>query len=236
VGIPGSGKTRAALALEAAGFVRVNQDELGNRKKCEAAVVAALRRGRSVVVDRCNADVAQRLTWATLANAARVRAVALELTPPLELCLERAAAREGHPTLSSEEAPGVVRKFAADFVAVDRRREGFSAVLRASADADADAVVVALGDAPADGPARADLEAWEWKGVEAAQGEIQLQQQQRQRELREKQLRRAAALAAAVGSGGVGRGGALWFGGRGAPLQMRGGPMQMQQQQWQQQQ
>ena len=228
VGIPGSGKTRAALALEAAGFVRVNQDELGNRKKCESAVVDALKAGRSVVVDRCNADVSQRLTWATLANAARVRAVALELTPPLELCLERAEVRDDHPTLSKEDVPRVVRKFAADFIAVDRRREGFSAVLRPVGDADADAVVAALGNAPTDGPPRADLEAWEWKGVDAARVEIEQQQQQR-RELRERQLRRA-----------MGRGG--WVSGRGPPYQLQQQwqpqqqqwrPQQQQQQQWQ---
>ena len=234
VGIPGSGKTRAATTLEAAGFLRISQDQLGNRKKCEAAVAAALKAGRSVVVDRCNADASQRLTWATLANAARVRAVALELTPPLEQCLERATARDDHPTLSKEEAPGVVRKFAADFVAVDRRREGFSAVLRASEDADADAVVAALGNAPTDGPARADLESWEWKGVEAAQVEIQLQQQQRQQELREKQLRRGGG---GGGSGGRGGGGGAWVGGggRGGPPHMRG-PLPPHQMQWQPQQ
>ncbi len=43
--------------------MRVNQDDLGSRVKCEVAARAALLSNRDVVVDRCNFDVAQRKTW-----------------------------------------------------------------------------------------------------------------------------------------------------------------------------
>ncbi len=63
VGMPGSGKSTAAKQLAERGWARVNQDEMGTRKVCEARLEDALRAGRSVVVDRCNFDYQQRHVW-----------------------------------------------------------------------------------------------------------------------------------------------------------------------------
>jgi predicted kinase len=60
VGIPGSGKSTIANELVAMGWERVNQDDLGSRRVCETRMEDALKRGKSVVVDRCNFDISQR--------------------------------------------------------------------------------------------------------------------------------------------------------------------------------
>jgi len=66
-GLPGSGKSYLANKLQqSSGYVRVwaglsiffdnfqvNQDELGNRYKCEQKAKSSLDSGRSVVIDRC---------------------------------------------------------------------------------------------------------------------------------------------------------------------------------------
>lgn len=49
-------------------WVRVNQDDLGDRRTCEAAVRTALSQGMNVVVDRQNFDAGQRRTWLEIAN------------------------------------------------------------------------------------------------------------------------------------------------------------------------
>jgi len=49
-------------------FERVNQDELKTRKRCEAVAEAHLKEGKSVIVDRCNFDYQQRLTWIKLGD------------------------------------------------------------------------------------------------------------------------------------------------------------------------
>lgn len=67
MGVPGSGKSTFAKQLIPYGYVRVNQDDLGNRKKCERVAKQALDQGKSVVVDRCNFDFPQRKTWINMA-------------------------------------------------------------------------------------------------------------------------------------------------------------------------
>ena len=69
-----------------------------------------------VIVDRCNADKAQRSWVRAAALQAKASIVALVLTTPLALAAERAALRKGHPTLKSAAlAFNVSLKFAEAF-------------------------------------------------------------------------------------------------------------------------
>ena len=146
IGLPGCGKSHIASLLSAAGYARVSQDELGSRQRCLDAAASALRSGASPVVDRCNHDRVGRSHWVRLAARAGVAAVAVELTPPLQVCVARACARTDHPTLKPCEAEGVVRRFAAEFQAADES-EGFTRVIRAATDEDAERAVGVLGAA-----------------------------------------------------------------------------------------
>lgn len=67
VAAPASGKSRIALMLERDhSYARVNRDELGSMDACLSAARAALREGRSVVVDNVNMNKASRKPWASL--------------------------------------------------------------------------------------------------------------------------------------------------------------------------
>lgn len=89
-----------------------------SEQACEIAAEDALRKGQSVVVDRCNFDYQQRHVWiqmATKFNVARIDAIhfgkrsALLFTEqldsflhadvPVELCKARVLVREDHPTI-----------------------------------------------------------------------------------------------------------------------------------------
>ena len=76
VGMPGSGKsTMAKEKFVRNGFVRVCNDELGNKAKCLKVADAALKAGKSVVVDNTNPDPATRKEWIDLARKHGVRHV-----------------------------------------------------------------------------------------------------------------------------------------------------------------
>lgn len=69
VGLPGAGKSTLADALcrcRPNRYVRVNQDLLGSRSACVAAVQTALADGKCPIVDRCNMSIAQRRVFLDL--------------------------------------------------------------------------------------------------------------------------------------------------------------------------
>jgi predicted kinase len=100
VGLPGSGKTTAALQManwEPPGsWVRVSQDQLRSRARCLRLAASALGAGSSVVVDRTNLTAEQRALWVTLAAEHRVPCHCVEFLVSLEVCAERAAQRSEH--------------------------------------------------------------------------------------------------------------------------------------------
>ena len=94
----------------------MNQDSLGNRRKCERACARAFERGDRVVIDRCNHDRAQRAHWTRiLERAGGGYKVAVWLTTPVDSCVERVLARPVHPTLVGPGADKVVRNFEKSF-------------------------------------------------------------------------------------------------------------------------
>ena len=165
-GLPGSGKSTLAAALAARGWTVVNQDRLGNRKRCERAAAAALAAGDRVVVDRCNHDAAQRSHWLRLlAAGGGGGAYAVWLDAPEDLCVARVLGRVGHRTLPpTPKSAKVVRGFRTSFVAPRADAEGLAAVLRVDA-ADVDGafggvagLAAALDDLPGSWDARDDAD------------------------------------------------------------------------------
>ncbi|KAK4538004.1 hypothetical protein CDCA_CDCA15G4029 [Cyanidium caldarium] len=122
-GLPGSGKSTFARRLvEASGgaWHRISQDELGSRRQCEDAMRALLNQqpAQHIVIDRCNFDQWQRLTWITLAREAKAHPVGVVLfLQSVDDCVERIRSRGAHhPTLVDNEdgeAARVVQSVAA---------------------------------------------------------------------------------------------------------------------------
>ncbi|GAA5993662.1 hypothetical protein JCM10908_000666 [Rhodotorula pacifica] len=103
-GVVGSGKSTLSQAWQRhlPDWVRVNQDDLGDRRTCEAAVRNALARGKNVVVDRQNFDAGQRRTWLEIANEfPGVRAGGMVMGTTKEECRARLLTRTDHPTIDN---------------------------------------------------------------------------------------------------------------------------------------
>ena len=138
-GIPGSGKSTFAKSLETSmpyKFVRINQDDLGNRKRCEDLTRTVLERGQCPVIDRCNFDKVQRDKFIAIArefnnnsnnnnNAiVHVECVVLGIArspqeqqrqgglATVEECIQRCQKRKNHPTLAAKDARSVVTRMA----------------------------------------------------------------------------------------------------------------------------
>ena len=142
-GLPGSGKSSLAAALEKRGWAVVNQDSLGNRRKCERACARAFERGDRVVIDRCNHDRAQRAHWTRiLERAGGGYKVAVWLTTPVDSCVERVLARPVHPTLAGPGAEKVVRNFEKSFD--PPRDDEVDAIIKLAPTEDYDSVAAAL--------------------------------------------------------------------------------------------
>ncbi|EXX58576.1 uncharacterized protein OCT59_022288 [Rhizophagus irregularis] len=100
VGVPGSGKSTFSKKLCQIDHIwfRVNQDDLGSRKACEEILKAQLKKGKNVIVDRCNFDKDQRKTWINIAYHHKLSIDAIILDTPFEICEKRILNREEHPT------------------------------------------------------------------------------------------------------------------------------------------
>jgi predicted kinase len=118
VGIPGSGKSQFASELESKSrkkFVRINQDVLGDRRACEDLARRVLATGKIAVIDRCNFDRDQRVTWTKIAYEMRVQCDCIVFTHSREDCIRRCQKRIGHESIRPHEAVNVVTRMANNF-------------------------------------------------------------------------------------------------------------------------
>lgn len=109
-GTPGSGKSTIAKELYP-NYVRLNQDELGDRQTCINECIKAFTQGKDVIIDRCNINRSQRDHWISLGLNYGVESITcLVLQEDPEECIARIHLRKGHPTIK-------------DDISIDKRRE-----------------------------------------------------------------------------------------------------------------
>jgi atypical dual specificity phosphatase len=113
-GLPGSGKSTISTQLEKLGWIRVSQDDLGGLAFCKDLFEKSIKKGRSVIVDRCNPNDKERKIWILEAKKAGVEkseteCIYFDVSP--EECVKRVKNRKGHPTLSGDNAEEVILSF-----------------------------------------------------------------------------------------------------------------------------
>ena len=130
IGLPGSGKSSFHRARYAGTHVHVSKDLLGTaRRKDEKQmrlVEAALRSGRSVVVDNTNPRRADRAPLIEAAHRLGATATGILVAAPVAQCLRRNEAREG-----KARVPAVAIYVAARKLEPPSREEGFDEVFEA---------------------------------------------------------------------------------------------------------
>lgn len=107
VGIPGSGKSTFAEKLVATNpnrFVRINQDKLKSRKKCEQKCRQALSAGKTVIIDRVNFNEEQRRYFIDIAmefDSCPVDCIFFDYS--MDICITRCETRTFHETLNGSK-------------------------------------------------------------------------------------------------------------------------------------
>jgi len=124
IGLQGSGKSTFARTRLAETHVHVSRDLIGHRKNTgkrqQELIEAALRAGKSVVVDNTNPTAADRQPLIALARTHGARVVGCYFESNLQECLARNRAREGtgrvpdvalHATIKKLERPSLREGF-----------------------------------------------------------------------------------------------------------------------------
>jgi predicted kinase len=132
VGVPGAGKSTLAKT-QFPGYMRVNQDELGDRLACIKAMQKALSEGKDVIVDRTNINKKQRKVFIDLAlqmGADSVNCIYLDIDD--EEAIARIHLRKHHETIresmSLEVKKGIVYQFRRS-LEIPELSEGFNSII-----------------------------------------------------------------------------------------------------------
>ena len=126
VGPPGSGKSTYAKTLNA---TIINQDEIGDRKKCILQAGKALEQGLDIIIDRCNINKAQRSYWIYLAKQHNAQIQCIEFIAEPEECVKRIMKRKNHPTINNmteSKVRDILNKFVKEYEVPNAIKEHFS--------------------------------------------------------------------------------------------------------------
>lgn len=104
VGYPASGKSTFSNALTKIynDIIRVNQDEIRQKGKCEEIVIKnSGKNNKTILIDRCNLTKEERKRWLQIANNKSSWCIFLNI--PLDECKYRISKRKNHPTIKQDE-------------------------------------------------------------------------------------------------------------------------------------
>ncbi|KAK5584876.1 hypothetical protein RB653_006494 [Dictyostelium firmibasis] len=137
-GLPACGKSyfsQAVAERSNGAWKRINQDDLGTRKKCEDLLKQYAKAGHHVIIDRCNQDIGQRRNWIKMAASFGVSQVHLIwFTIDQSVCKDRIVVRENHPTIpKGDEGIAIIDKFITMFVPPSEF-EGFASLTKVSSE------------------------------------------------------------------------------------------------------
>ena len=97
--------------------MRINQDVLKTRKKCEALARKTLEARKVAVIDRSNFNVDQRKTWVDMAKENNVRCECIVFeTGNKDVYISRCQQRKGHETVHPSKAAAVVAMMSRQFM------------------------------------------------------------------------------------------------------------------------
>jgi len=133
VGPPASGKSSIATK-HLVSCTRVNQDTLKTKEKCLKACEAALKEGKSVIVDNQNKTKADRAPYLALAKKAGADCIAIRFDVPKDLCFHLNTYRKLNAKDDlhrAETVPSMVIHAFYKNVEEPDKKEGFAQVFRA---------------------------------------------------------------------------------------------------------
>lgn len=144
VGVPGSGKSTLAHKMVKlnTNWVRVNQDDLKTRKACEVLARDSLKKGKSVIIDRCNFDIQQRNVWVKIASEFGVTDIrCVQFKVPIEVCKQRIVVREDHPTIPKGDSGIKIIDNFSGILVNPSPWEGFTEILSAQNEKEIDLIL-----------------------------------------------------------------------------------------------
>jgi len=122
---------------------------MGSRKACETKMEQALKKGDSVIVDRCNFDYSQRNVWVKLATKHNIKDITcLHLNIPLEVCKQRVTVRKDHPTIKDANSGISIIDMFASLVVPPSKFEGYVEVITVTTDEEVEKLVDKLSILP----------------------------------------------------------------------------------------
>ena len=110
VGLPGSGKSHfaQALAMRNKKYIRISQDVLKTRPKCESLCRRTLQDGNIPIIDRCSFDSTQRLHFLNIAAEFKIPVDCIVFRYSTQTCITRCEERMNHETVDRQKARGVM--------------------------------------------------------------------------------------------------------------------------------
>mmetsp|Transcript_12130 Transcript_12130/g.22715 ORF Transcript_12130/g.22715 Transcript_12130/m.22715 type:complete len:242 (+) Transcript_12130:82-807(+) len=118
IGIPGSGKSHLAnmlVRMYPHKFIRISQDTLKTRIKCELACRDAINSGKVPIIDRCNINPQQRQSFLSIASECNIPVDGILFQYSQQVCTRRCEERPFHETLDKSDARRVVAYMVKDF-------------------------------------------------------------------------------------------------------------------------